>query len=257
MAARRPIVGVPADVRRIGEGPVHAVGEKYIGAVAHVAGAVPVLLPGMGPGAESRALSESMPVTDLLQGLDGLFLTGSRSNIEPHHWGEAGEEPMPDPERDATTLPLIRAAVELDLPVFAVCRGLQELNVALGGTLFRAVHDQPGRMDHREVKSLPRAERYGPAHGVMLTPDGLLHRLVDKADIRVNSLHGQGIDRLAKGLVVEARAPDGQIEAVCLPTAAFVLGVQWHPEWRAESNPVSRALFGAFGEAVRRFAGGR
>jgi putative glutamine amidotransferase len=255
MRASRAIVGIPVDVKRFGgEESYHAVGEKYIRAVAHVAGVVPVLLPALGSDGDGRNPGESIDINDLLLGLDGLFLTGSRSNIEPHHWGESGVEDNPDPHRDATTLPLIRAAVARDMPIFAVCRGLQELNVALGGTLLRAVHDHPGRMDHREDRSLPRPQRYGPAHAVTLTPDGLLHRLIGEAVVQVNSLHGQGVDSLAPGLVIEARAPDEQVEAVSLPRASFAVGVQWHPEWQAERNPVSRALFGAFGDAVRRYA---
>lgn len=256
MAAVRR-VGIPVDVKRIGDARFHAVGEKYIAAVAHVSSALPVLLPALGRGEEGADLGSRFTPEDLLAGLDGLFLPGSHSNIEPRHWGAVGEEAAADPQRDATTLPLLRCALGRDLPVFAVCRGLQELNVALGGSLHRAVHEQAGLADHREDGTLARAERYGPSHPVTLTAAGLLQRLTGREELLVNSLHGQGIDRLGRGLVVEARAPDGLIEAVHLPGARFVLGVQWHPEWDAATNPDSNALFQAFGDAVRAFAAAR
>lgn len=246
-----PRVGIPVDVKRIGDATFHAVGEKYIAAIAHVTGALPLLLPALGPGAEGADLGSRFTPDELLDGLDGLFLPGSHSNIEPRQWGATGREAHADPQRDATTLPLIRSALGHNLPVLAVCRGLQELNVALGGTLHRAVHDRTEFADHREDEALPRAERYGPAHPVTLTADGLLQRLTGERELTVNSLHGQGLARIGRGLVVEARAPDGLIEAVRLPGARFVVGVQWHPEWDARTNPASRALFTAFGEALR------
>ncbi|PWG63093.1 gamma-glutamyl-gamma-aminobutyrate hydrolase family protein [Spiribacter halobius] len=252
-----PRVGIPVDVKRIGDAAFHAVGEKYLAAVAHVTGALPLLLPALGRGEEGADLGGQFKPDDLLDGLDGLFLTGSHSNIEPRHWGESGDEPAADPQRDATTLPLVRSAIGRDLPVLAVCRGLQELNVALGGSLHRAVHTREGYDDHREDGARPRAERYGPAHPVTLTVDGLLQRITGAAELTVNSLHGQGVQRLGRGLVVEARAPDGLVEAVHLPGARFVVGVQWHPEWDAPTNPASRALFEAFGDAVRAYAADR
>jgi len=252
-----PRVGIPVDVKGVGDAAFHAVGEKYLAAVAHVSQGLPLLLPALGRGAEGADLGGQFTPDELLDGLDGLFLTGSHSNIEPRHWGETGDETAADPQRDATTLPLIRSAIGRDLPVFAVCRGLQELNVALGGSLHRAVHTQEGFNDHREDATLARAERYGPAHTVTLTMDGLLQRITGRPELTVNSLHGQGLHRLGRGLVVEARAPDGLIEAVHLPGARFVLGVQWHPEWDAATNPASRALFEAFGAAVRAYAAER
>ncbi len=158
-------------------------------------------------------------------------------------------EILHDPERDATTLPLIREAVRRDLPVLAICRGIQELNVALGGTLHQRVHELPGRLNHRSAKESPDGA-YGPAHRVALTPGGLLAGLAGSLEIMVNSLHSQGIDRPAPRLRVEAVAPDGQIEAVSLPEARFVVGVQWHPEYKALENPFSAALFSAFARAL-------
>ncbi len=159
---------------------------------------------------------------------------------------------LQDENRDATTLPLLDAAIAKGTPVFAVCRGFQELNVALGGTLFQHVHEQPGRSDHREDKHADLEIQYGPAHDVTVQEGGMLSRIVREKTFRVNSLHSQGIDRIAKGLFADAIAPDGQIEAVSMPGAkGFLIATQWHPEWRWRQNPQSRALFAAFGEAVR------
>ena len=191
----------------------------------------------------------------MLDQLDGLLITGSPSNLEPHHYGgpAAGAVGPSDPARDATTLPLIRQALARGVPLLAICRGLQELNVALGGTLHQEVHELPGRLDHRSDKTVAAEQRYAPAHEVSLTAGGMLQALLGgAARIEVNSLHGQAIDRLAPGLVVEARAPDGTIEAVAVrAAAAFALAVQWHPEWRVLDNPVSRRLYAAFGAACR------
>ncbi len=249
-----PLVGIPADVRQIGIHPFHAVGEKYINAVAHGAGALPILLPAFGRGADLDPLFGHVDLDELIARLDGLFLPGSPSNVEPHHYDGApfDAETMRDPQRDATTLPLITAALAAGLPLFAVCRGFQELNVALGGTLHQRVHALPGMLDHREDTSLPRAEQYAPAHPVILDADGVIARIVGATEIMVNSLHAQGIDRLADRLAVEGRAPDGLVEAVRVKDApGFAIAVQWHPEWRVRDNPQSMALFRAFGDACR------
>lgn len=240
-----PLVGVSCCAQRIGDHAVHSAGEKYLAAVIDGAGAMPLLVP---------AIGDRISVASLAGLLDGLLVTGSRSNVEPHHYG--GEPSLPetahDARRDATTLPLIRAAVAADLPVLAICRGIQELNVALGGTLHQYVQDVPGRLDHRAPKG-PVELRYAhAAHGVTLASGGLLERLAGGArEVAVNSLHGQGIDRLAPGLAIEATAPDGQIEAVRLPGLGFIVGVQWHPEYRFREHPLSRALLAAFGDACR------
>ncbi len=157
-----------------------------------------------------------------------------------------------DPQRDATTLPLIRAAIARGIPLFGICRGFQEINVTLGGSLHQAVQEAPGMMDHRDNPAHPLAVQYGAAHPITLSAGGLLARVLGAATIDVNSLHGQGIDRLADGLVVEARAADGLVEAISLASAAaFFLAVQWHPEWEVESNADSMKMFGAFGQACR------
>jgi putative glutamine amidotransferase len=242
---RAPLIGLPACVKALDGLPFHAVGDKYVAAVAETAGGLPVLLP---------ALGELYDLADLVERLDGLLLTGSLSNVAAHHYDGPRDRPESpqDPARDATTLPLIRAALAAGLPLLCICRGLQELNVALGGTLHQQVHALPGRLDHRSIPDIPYEEKYGPRHAVAVTPGGRLAALVGPGPIDVNSLHWQAIDRLAPGLAVEAEAPDGTIEAVSVRDAKeFALGVQWHPEFRASANRESRALFAAFGEAAR------
>jgi putative glutamine amidotransferase len=242
MATRRlPIVGIPACVRTIDERVFHTVSEKYPNAVIEAAGCLPILIPAVGP---------LIDPWGMLDALDGLLLTGSPSNVHPSEYGGTPSHPETrhDLARDATTLPLIREAVRRDLPILAICRGIQELNVALGGSLHQRVHEIPGRLNHRSRKDSPDGH-YGPAHGVELSAGGLLAALAGTGELMVNSLHSQGIDRPAADLRVEAVAPDGQIEAVCLPGARFIVGVQWHPEYKALENPFSRALFAAFSRA--------
>jgi putative glutamine amidotransferase len=222
---------------------IHSVAEKYLDALIDAAGCLPLLIPSVG----SR-----LDLCQLLDTLDGLLLTGSPSNVEPARYGgePSKEGTLHDPARDATTLPLIREAIRRDLPILAICRGIQELNAALGGTLHQRVHELPGRLDHRTKTDAPGGS-YGPAHEVALIPGGVLARLAGADRVTVNSLHSQGIDRPAPGLRVEAIAPDGQIEAVSLPGARFIVGVQWHPEYKVLENPLSRALFSAFSDACR------
>jgi putative glutamine amidotransferase len=244
MAPARPLIGIPADRRILGAHPYHLVGEKYAQAVIEAAGAAPLLIP---------ALAEELRFDELLERLDGLLFTGSASNVEPHHYQGPPSAPgtLHDPARDATTLPLIRSAVHSGVPVFGICRGFQEMNVAFGGTLHQRVHEVPGHLDHRDDESQPLEVQYGPAHEVVLEPGGLLRALTGDERIRVNSLHSQGIERLGSALAVEARAPDGLIEAFRVTQArSFALAVQWHPEWQAMSNPFSHALFAAFGAAA-------
>jgi putative glutamine amidotransferase len=222
--------------------PFHQTPARYAQAVLGGVGALPVLIPPLG---------EAM--LGVLDGLDGLLVPGSPSNVHPSYYagGESETPDLHDPERDRTTLPLIRAAIARGVPVLAICRGIQELNVALGGSLIQRVHVQADRMDHRGGPG-PHATRYGPKHFVQVT--GSLARIVGSDRIEVNSLHGQAIDRPGDGLVVEARAPDGTIEAVAMPSApGWLLGVQWHPEWGFAENPHSVAIFAAFGDACRVF----
>jgi len=245
MPVKRPVIGIPADRRIIGPHPFHAVGEKYIRAVAEAAGALPLLIP---------ALPDLIDSEEVLERVDGILFTGSPSNVEPHHYAGAPSVPgtLHDPHRDATTLPLIPRAVRAGVPVFGVCRGFQEMNVAFGGTLHQRLHEIPGLMDHRDDLSQPLEVQYAPAHDVTLEPGGLLQALAGADRLKVNSLHWQGVDRLGPDLIAEARAPDGVIEAFRVKDAPrFALAVQWHPEWQVMSNPFSRALFAAFGAASR------
>jgi len=240
-----PVVGVPACVKQIEGLPFHAVGEKYLTAVVNGADAMPVVIPAFGSTYEPSALFER---------LDGLLFTGSPSNVAAHLYDGPPDRPESpqDPQRDETTLPLIRAAIEADVPMLCICRGLQELNVALGGTLHQQIHLRTGMFDHRAPQNVGYDARYAARHKVALVPNGMLARLVGRDEIETNSLHWQAIDRLAPGLVAEGHAHDGVIEAVRVAKARnFALGVQWHPEYRVTENPVSLAIFKAFGEACR------
>jgi putative glutamine amidotransferase len=242
----RPIVVIPACTTLIEGYVFDAVGRKYTAAVAEVAECQPLHVP-VGAGMSD--------IGAILEVADAILLTGSRSNVAPEHYGE--ETPIRpdalDPFRDALTLPLIRAAVERKTPLFAICRGFQELNVALGGSLHQAVHDVDGHKDHRARYELPLDEMYGPVHTVSLR--GRLRDWVGSDKLMVNSLHWQGIARLADGLQPEAFAEDGLVEAVRGPDdEAFCLGVQWHPEWGAKLNPVSASLFRRFGAAAKGMA---
>ncbi|MGZ8292334.1 MAG: gamma-glutamyl-gamma-aminobutyrate hydrolase family protein [Telluria sp.] len=242
---RRPIVIVPACTRQIGDHPYHAVQYKYIDAVVHGAHCAPLIVP---------ALGDAFDLEAALAICDGIMLTGSASNVHASHYEQDLRDPaLPlDPARDATTLPLIRAALQRGIPIFAICRGFQEMNVALGGSLHQAVQEVAGMMDHRENPSDPLDNQYAPSHPIDLVPGGLLARILDGAsEIVVNSLHGQGIDRLGKGIVVEATAHDGLVEAFSVPESPFALAAQWHPEWNLLHNPDSVKLFGAFGQACR------
>lgn len=244
----RPRVLIPTCQRLLDGHVFHAGGRKYVEAV-RLAGCLPLLAPA----------TEADAIDELLEMADGLLLTGSPSNIHPSHFGEDVHNPaLPlDPDRDALTLALVPRAVELGVPMLAICRGAQEMNVALGGSLHQAVHEVPGLADHREDGSLPVEVQYGRfAHTVSVAPGGLLEQVLGPHDFEVNSLHGQGMKRLSPRLRVEARAPDGLVEAFSVVPAAaqasaFALGVQWHPEWLAARNPVSLKLFAAFGEACR------
>src|SRR4051812_21155199 len=186
------IVGLPVCTRLLRDLPQHQTHARYAEAVLHGVGALPVLIPPLG---------EAM--LGLLDTLDGLMLTGSPSNVHPLHYsgGQSETPDLHDPDRDSTTLPLIRAAIDRGIPVLAICRGIQELNVALGGTLIQRVHARDGRSDHRG-QGETQDDRYAPAHPIRLT--GSLARIVGAQEIMVNSVHGQAIDRPATGLVVEA-----------------------------------------------------
>ena len=246
----KPLIGIPADRRLLGNHHFHCVGEKYINAIALGADAIPVLIP---------ALGDSLSLEDLLRSCDGVLLTGSASNVEPHRYGGPASEPgtLHDAHRDATTLPLIPRVVAAGMPLLAICRGFQEMNVAFGGTLWQRLHEVEGFNNHREDLQAPLDEQYGPAHEIELVHGSALQRFAGGQErLKVNSLHSQGVQTLGRDLEVEARAPDGVIEAFRVRNApGFAHAVQWHPEWKFQDNPFSRALFAAFGQAARHYAG--
>jgi len=243
MVPELPLVLVPACNRLLGDHAFHVAGKKYIDFV-RLAGGLPLVVPDAAEG-EWRALLELA---------DGVLLTGSASNVHPRHFDEpVHDTTLPlDEARDAWTLPLIRETLARGVPLFGICRGTQETNVALGGSLHQAVHGVPGMADHRGAADAAAAVQYGLAHPVSVEPGGVLAGIVGGANFQVNSVHGQAVNRLARGLRVEARAPDGLVEAFSLDAAAgFNLCVQWHPEWQAALNPQSRQLAQAFGDACR------
>ena len=233
------IVGIPACAKTFEERLVYTINPRIADVLLNAVGALPIAIPPVG---EAQI--------GVLDRIDGLLIPGSPSNVHPSHYGtrESLTPDRHDPARDATTLPLIRAAVARGLPVLAICRGIQELNVALGGTLLQNVHEIAGRHDHRGNGNGSIEVAYGPKHLVSVT--GTLARIVGADSIMVNSLHGQAVDSPGDGLVVEAYAEDGTIEAISAPNApGFVLGLQWHPEWRYAEYPASVAIFRAFSEA--------
>lgn len=243
--SRQPLIGVTACSKQIGLHPFHVVGDKYLRAVAVAAGGLPLAIP---------ALAELIDIPTLIERLDGLLLTGSPSNVEPHHYLGPSSEPGThhDPARDSLTLPLIRAAVDRGVPLLGICRGFQEMNVAFGGSLHQRVHEAGPFMDHRSDDEASVEVQYGLRHPLQVQPGGLLERLGLAPQFEVNSVHGQGIERLAPGLRVEGLAPDGLVEAFSVERArTFALGVQWHPEWKVAEHPAYLAIFRAFGEACR------
>jgi putative glutamine amidotransferase len=251
----KPLIGISCCTKQFGifGMPNHAASDTYVRATDEVIGGVPVLLPANGPTAD---------IETLLDRLDGIILTGSRSNVQPELYdGPPHAEGTPeDPNRDGITLPLIRAAVARGVPLLAICRGFQELNVALGGSLHQRLQDLPDRMDHSTPMQPSSRIRQSKAHAIRVTPGGWLHRLAGSTEIAVNSLHNQGINQLAPGLVVEGTAPDGLIEAVRVaaseagPAIGYAVGIQWHPEYDWRTDTLSRAIFEQFGVAVRAYA---
>ncbi len=240
-----PLIGVPACVREYDGKSFHTVGDKYVRAISLATGGLPVMLPSLG---------ELIDIPQAVARLDGLLVTGSPSNVHPDHYGVT---PTPEAEphdiaRDATTLPLIREAVRQGLPLFAICRGMQELNVAFGGTLHARVHEMPEKFDHRQPRHDDPDVQYGPRHPAHLVKGGLLESLLGESEITINSLHWQAVDRLGEGLSLEALAHDDTVEAIKVDGARdFALGVQWHPEYKVMENPQSVKLFEAFGKAAR------
>ena len=241
------IVGIPACAKLVNGFPRHDTPARYAAALVGGAEVLAVMIPPLG--------ATQVAVLDRL---DGLLVPGSPSNVHPSLYGGP---PHPDgtpedPARDAATLPLIRAAVARGVPVLAICRGFQELNVALGGTLHQRLQDLPGRFDHSTPMQPFSKVRTGKAHAIRVVAGSWLHRLAGATEIAVNSLHNQGIDRLALRLIPEGTAPDGTIEAVRVADApGFAVGIQWHPEYDFETDALSRRIFESFAEAVRGRAG--
>ena len=243
------MVWLPADHRLLGDHghqmPFLMLGDKYARAVKVGAKAQPVMFP----------LADVDAVDELLHLVDGVMLTGSPSNVHPSHFNESVADPsLPlDPLRDELSLALVKACVREGVPLLGVCRGFQEINVAMGGSLHQRVQEVPGLMDHREPKSAPFEEQYAPSHAIIPVPGSPLQAWAGGAkEVRVNSLHGQGINRLAPGLEAMAHAPDGLVEAFAVTGArAFACAVQFHPEWRCWENPFYSAIFDAFGRACR------
>ena len=249
--ARRPVIGIIGNRYEIDDRyPVHAGGTMNSCAVARVAGGLPVILP---------TDPDFVTVDELLETCDGFLFTGGRPNVHPEEYGEVSTPAHGafDRARDAITLPLIRALVDRGQPFLGICRGFQEVNVAMGGTLHPEIRELPGRDNHRMPPDGTLEERFALRHTVRFTPGGVFHRLMGAEEVMTNTLHGQGIVRPGRGVVIDGHAPDGTPEALFIDGApGFTLSVQWHPEWQADADPVSRKLFGAFGEAVRAWSDG-
>ncbi len=247
----RPIVGIIGNSYLLDDQyPTHAGGTMNSDAVANVSGCLPMLIP-----ADPRYVS----VEELLDVCDGFLLTGARPNVHPEEYGECATDAHGDFDRarDAIALPLVRACVERGQPFFGICRGFQEVNVAMGGTLYPEIRDLPGRMNHRMPPDGTLEEKFALRHIVTLSEGGVFHRLMDATEVMTNTLHGQGIKTVGHRVVVDGHAPDGTPEAIYIKDApGFTLSVQWHPEWDAENDPVSRPLFKAFGEAVHAWSAG-
>jgi putative glutamine amidotransferase len=244
-SAQRPVLGIICCNREIEGQDAQSVMTRYLLSSLKYADASGLLIP---------AMPEFMDAHDVMRRLDGLFLTGTPSNLDPKRYDDlADDAPGPfDPSRDEMTSRLIQAALNLSKPVFGICRGFQELNVAFGGTLRRDMAVHPALIPHHAPDDLPFDELFNHIHPVHLAPDGLLKKAYKQDALDVVSVHYQGVDKLGAGLSVEATAPDGVIEAVSAQVnGAQVLAVQWHPEWRAEENPQSQLFFELMGRALR------
>lgn len=247
MKANKPLIGITGDFIMVRDiMPATTAYDVYSLAVTGGAEGLPWIIPPLGA---------ELDFEEIMARLDGILFTGARSNIEPHHYHgpQPPENNIIDPARDRTTLPLIPLILERGIPMLCVCRGFQELNVALGGTLHQEVHKVEGKLTHIPPDDASVDDKFAPAHEITIEPGGMLAGLVDERTFKVNSVHGQGIDRLAPRLAVEALAPDGVIEAVRVKDAKdFALGLQFHPEWQFRNHPLYTAIWHAFGDACRR-----
>lgn len=248
----RPVIGIIGNRAILNETyPIHGGGTMNMCAVSHVAGGLPLIIP---------ADPELVSVEELLDACDGFLLTGGRPNVHPEEYGEEETEAHGtfDRARDRITLPLIRACVERGQPFLGICRGFQEVNVAMGGTLYPEIRELPGRMNHRMPPDGTLDEKFALRHAVRFTPGGVFHRLMGAEEVMTNTLHGQGIKVAGQRIVIDGHAPDGTPEAIYVDGApGFTLSVQWHPEWNAADDPVSRPLFTAFGQAAADWSAGK
>lgn len=248
----RPIVGIISNSYLLNDQyPVHAGGVMNTDAIAQVAGCMPILIP---------ADPAHVSVAELMAQCDGFLLTGARPNVHPEEYGEEATDAHGDFDRarDAITLPLVRACVETGQPFLGICRGFQEVNVAMGGTLYPEIRDLPGRMNHRMPPDGTLEEKFEIRHKVSLTEGGVFGRIFGANEVMTNTLHGQGVKDAGARIVVDGTAEDGTPEAIYVKDApGFTASVQWHPEWNAEGDPVSRPLFKAFGDAVHAYAQSR
>ncbi|MCB6184920.1 gamma-glutamyl-gamma-aminobutyrate hydrolase family protein [Leeia sp. TBRC 13508] len=247
---KKPLVGIFCDRKFIGEHAFHVVGEKYISAVVGGGDVYAVLVPVLEP---QQSLAQT------LEQFDGIVFTGSRSNLEPRHYGGPASEPgtLHDPHRDANNMSVMKAAVAAGIPVLGICRGFQEMNVVFGGTLHQKVHEVPGNMDHRE-KGEGAEAHYAPSHEIDILPDSHLRQWYGNTKAMVNSVHSQGINQLGDGVTAEAVAPDGLVEAIHVKDAkTFAFAIQWHPEWQYQDNPLSLSIFNAFGKACHAYQASR
>ena len=252
----KPLIAVTTDLKHVTPYDWHATPSPYVNAVVAAADALPMLVPSLG---------DRLDVEALLDRVDGLLVTGSRSNVHPSLYGAEeteGHAPF-DADRDATTLPLIRAAVARGLPLLAICRGIQEMNVAFGGTLTAQFQKVRGIEDHGYPWEGTLDERFSLAHDAQVAEGSCLADILGVGPVRVNSLHTQALDRPGDGVVVEATAPDGTVEAISVAGApGFCVGVQWHPEYWAkgdapDADDPSNRILAAFGDAARAYAGAR
>ena len=248
----RPIVGIIGSSFLINDQyRIHGGGAMNSEAISQVSDCIPILIP-----TDPQLLS----VDEMLEVCDGFLFTGARPNVHPDEYGEAETEAHGefDRDRDNVALPLVRACVERGQPFFAICRGFQEVNVAMGGTLYPEIRDLPGRMNHRMPPDGTLEEKFALRHSVQFPDGGVYHKLFGSTDVMTNTLHGQGINEPGKRVVIEGQADDGTPEAIYIAGApGFTLSVQWHPEWNAADDPVSCRLFTAFGDAVREWQAGR
>lgn len=245
--SKRPVVCIPANRVEFENASGHAIKHQYVRPLTDVVDAVPLIIPAIGPEFNLREIADR---------IDGILLTGSPSHVNPEIYGAPREfeDSFLDLNRDATDIPLIKEAIALDIPLFGICRGFQELNVACGGTLHQFVHNLPGKFDHRAPQDVPPAERYHvQKHSVRTNKGGLFERWGLPETFTCNSLHNQGVDKLGAGLFVEGVcAEDGVIEAVSMPGKRFIFGTQFHPEGDFFMNPVSKRLFEEFARALRK-----